>query len=94
MIRWLPFATVLLLPSLSTACAGQSGAPEPMTGRRTVNVMCNSTVTHDTGACQPRAEKECGGKARLAGVISSIEMTGRPTGRLYTITARYECDDA
>lgn len=91
MARRLLFASALLLQLLPVACAGQAGVPDAENGRRTVDVMCNSTVSHDTGACKPRAEEKCGGRTRLAGVVSSVEMTGRPTGRLYTITARYEC---
>lgn len=85
----------VLLQMAVPACAGQrtpSGTTDDEP--RVVNVLCNSTVGHDTGACQPRAERKCGGKARLLGVVSSVEMTGRPTGRLYMITARYQCIDA
>ena len=81
----------LLLLSTSTGCATQAHSSSPGTARA-VTVMCNSTVNHDTGFCQGPANESCGGRARLAGVISSVEMTGRQTGQLYTITARYECE--
>lgn len=82
----------LLLPSASPGCAGQTHpAPDKS---RAVTVLCNSTVGYDTGACQLRANEACGHGARLAGIISNVEMTGRPTGHLYTITARYECEGA
>lgn len=54
-------------------------------------MMCKSTVSGDTYACQAKANDACGRQARLLGVISSVEMTGRRSGRLYTITARYSC---
>lgn len=84
-------ALALLLVPVTGASAGQANAPADQDHSRTVTVMCNSTVGNDTGACAPRAEEKCAGEARLLGVVSNVEMTGRPTGRLYTITARYEC---
>ncbi len=80
----------LLLSALS-GCAGQSQSSAPE-GSRSVTVVCNSTVGYDTGFCQIKANEACSQRARLAGIISSIEMTGRPTGQLHTITARYLCE--
>ena len=87
-------AVVFLLPLVAGACASEANTPVDRGSSRVVTVMCNSTVSNDTGACGPRAEEKCGGKVRLLGVVSSVEMTGRPTGRLYTITARYACGTA
>lgn len=94
MINMAGRVVALLLALVAGACAGQANVPVDQESSRIVTVMCNSTVGNDTGACGPRAEEKCGGKARLLGVVSSVEMTGRPTGRLYTITARYECMNA
>ncbi|MGF7151555.1 hypothetical protein FHS96_005221 [Sphingomonas zeicaulis] len=87
-------AVALMLTPVAGACAGQANAPVAQHRSRIVTVMCNSTVSNDTGACAPRAEEKCDGKARLLGIVSNVEITGRPTGRLYTITARYECKNA
>jgi hypothetical protein len=91
MINMAGRVVTLLLAPVAGACAGQANATVDQDSSRIVTVMCNSTVGNDTGACGPRAEEKCDGKARLLGVVSSVEMTCRPTGRLYTITARYEC---
>lgn len=83
----------LVLQVAATGCASETVASAPGASRD-VTVMCNSTVSHDTAACQVRANEACGRTARLTGVISSVEMTGKSTRQLYTITARYACTDA
>lgn len=80
-----------LLLSVLSGCAGQSQSSSPDLSR-SVTVMCNSTVGYDTGFCQVKANETCGQRARLSGIISNVEMSGRPTGQLYTITARYQCE--
>lgn len=93
-VRLMTKLTLLVFgPILLATLAGCAGQPQPSSsdGSRSVTVMCNSTVGYDTGFCQLKANEACGHRARLAGIISNIEMTGRPTGQLYTITARYQC---
>lgn len=92
MMKSVHFGALVSLNLVSSACAIGASASGDDVGPKIASVMCNSTVSNDTGACGPRAEEKCGGKARLAGVISSVEMTGRASGKLYTITARYECE--
>lgn len=87
----LVFAPLLL--SAVGSCAGQSPSRLPDESG-SITVMCNSTVGHDTGFCQVKANETCGRKARLIGIISNIEMTRQTTGQLYTITARYQCSAA
>jgi len=91
MNNYIMLALGLLPLSALSGCVGQTHSMSPEKAS-TVTVMCNSTISHDTGFCQVRANENCGGKARLAGIISNVEMTGRPTGRLYTVTARYLCE--
>lgn len=87
-----PAGLIVSVFLLATAmgCATQTYSTPPV-GSQKVTVMCNSTVSHDTGFCQRQANEKCGGTARLGAIISSVEMTGREKGQLYTITAQYDC---
>lgn len=80
----------LFLLAAAIGCATQTYSTPPV-GSQKVTVLCNSTVSHDTGFCQQQANDRCGGTARLSAIVSSVEMTGRETRQLYTITAQYDC---
>lgn len=86
-------AILYLTLSVAAGCAGPDRTAST-DGPLDVTVTCASSGSHDTRACQARADSACAGRSRLTDLVSMVAMSERPSTGLHVVTAHYACKDS